>query len=244
MADYHEREEEVERLARDSKERVEDALSERDQALARENLLQKEVDRLTDERRISAVKRQEEIDSALEVIRQRANSQKKGAEEDLKTLALKNADLLVDAEKALREAKSYREQLERMHRIREEERKGVDQHVQDLDEKVAKTTASYEEEKCRREEVQDINKGACLSLPPPLIHTHTYTHTYRRTHTLLLRLSPSSSHTHSSCTPPDAIALPPSHVHRPACHTPLSHTLIHSLTPCHTQTCASYIPSL
>ena len=67
VADYHEREEEVERLARDSKERVEDALSERDQAMARENLLQKEVDRLMDERRLAAVKRQEEIDSALEV---------------------------------------------------------------------------------------------------------------------------------------------------------------------------------
>jgi len=158
VADYHEREEEVERLARESKERLEEALSERDQALAREQLLQKEVDRLTDERRLAAVKRQEDIDATLEGIRQRAQTQKKGAEDDLKALAVRNAELVIEAEKSIREAKSYREQLERMHRLREDERKGVDQHVHDLEDKVAKVTAGYEEEKTRREEVQDANK--------------------------------------------------------------------------------------
>ena len=158
MADYHEREEEVERLARESKERLEEALSERDQALAREQMLHKDVDRLTDERRLAAVKRQEDIDATLEGIRQRAQAQKKGAEDDLKALAVRNAELVVEAEKALREAKSYREQLERMHRLREDERKGVDQHVHELEEKVAKATVGYEEEKSRREEAQDANK--------------------------------------------------------------------------------------
>lgn len=158
VADYHEREDEVERLSRESKERVEDALSERDQAFAREQLLQKEVERLTDERRQGSIRRQEDIDAALEVIRQRAHTQKKSAEDDLKALAVRNGELMVEAEKAIREAKSYREQLERMHRIREDERKGVDQHVHDLEEKVTKTTSSYEEEKSRREEVHELNK--------------------------------------------------------------------------------------
>jgi chromosome segregation ATPase len=58
VADYHSREEEVERLAKESRERAEDALSARDQALAREQLMQKEVDRLLEERRQMNARRQ------------------------------------------------------------------------------------------------------------------------------------------------------------------------------------------
>jgi hypothetical protein len=40
----------------------------------------------------------------LEGIRQRAQTQKKGAEDDLKALAVRNAELVIEAEKSLREA--------------------------------------------------------------------------------------------------------------------------------------------
>ena len=58
VADYHEREEEVQRLARESIQKVEDALSLKDQASAREDHSYREVNRLTDERGVMLLKRQ------------------------------------------------------------------------------------------------------------------------------------------------------------------------------------------
>jgi phage shock protein A len=68
----------------------------------------------------------------------------------------------VDAEKGLREARSYRDQLERMHNTRDEERKAVDQHMHELEDKIAKVMTSLEDERARREEVQDLNKDLRL----------------------------------------------------------------------------------
>ena len=58
VADYHEREEEVQRLATESKQKVEDALSLKDQASAREDHSYREVNRLMDERGVMILKRQ------------------------------------------------------------------------------------------------------------------------------------------------------------------------------------------
>lgn len=58
VADYHEREEEVQQLARESKQKVEDALSLKDQAAAREDHSHREVCRLMDERGAMLLKRQ------------------------------------------------------------------------------------------------------------------------------------------------------------------------------------------
>jgi hypothetical protein len=68
----------------------------------------------------------------------------------------------VDAEKGLREARSYRDQLERMHNTRDEERKAVDQHMHELEDKIGKVMSSLEDERARREEVQDLNKDLRL----------------------------------------------------------------------------------
>jgi hypothetical protein len=54
----------------------------------------------------------------LTLNRQRAVAQRKACEEDLKVLSQKNAELIVSAERAMREGQSCREQLDRMTKIR------------------------------------------------------------------------------------------------------------------------------
>ena len=65
VADYHEREEEVQRLATESKQKVEDALSLKDQASAREDHSYREVNRLMDERGVMLLKRQVRVSHSI-----------------------------------------------------------------------------------------------------------------------------------------------------------------------------------
>lgn len=58
LSEYSAREAEVERIAKDSKEKVEEALVVRDQAVAREEQLRREVERLHDERKKRALQKQ------------------------------------------------------------------------------------------------------------------------------------------------------------------------------------------
>jgi myosin protein heavy chain len=170
VADYHEREEEVQRLARESKQKVEDALSIKDQATAREEHAQREINRLLEERRVFALKRQVDIDAASEQTRQRAAVQRKGCEDDLKNLSIKNADLIVVTEKALRDGQSAKENLERMIKIKENERKAADAHMLELERKILAVTGCIEEEKSKRIEVQELNKDLRSTIDKLRVH--------------------------------------------------------------------------
>lgn len=58
LSEYSARETEVERIAKDSKEKVEEALVLRDQALTREEQLRREIERLQDDRKKHALLKQ------------------------------------------------------------------------------------------------------------------------------------------------------------------------------------------
>jgi chromosome segregation ATPase len=91
VAEYAEREEDVNKLSKESKELIEEALSAKDQALVREEQCKRDLNRLLEERTRLAVKRQADIDAAVDNARQRAAEQFQALDKDLKEMAEKNA---------------------------------------------------------------------------------------------------------------------------------------------------------
>lgn len=155
---YTSREAEVEKLAKENKEKVEVALIERDRAIGREAQLSKELERMLEERKKIMTSRQSEIELAIEQTRMKCNEQLKALELDLQKIAESNATLKVESEKTIREGKTYRENYDRLLRLLEDERKGHSAAIKELSEKLTTVHITREEEAGKREEVQELNK--------------------------------------------------------------------------------------
>lgn len=122
---------------------------------------------------------QHDIDSAVEVARQRAAEQYANLEKDIRELAEKNAHLkgitnsiaildvyliiacaitTVEFDKAHRDSKSQREQLEKVQRLQESERAAFESATRELSERLNAAVVNKEEEIGRRHEIQELNK--------------------------------------------------------------------------------------
>lgn len=69
-----------------------------------------------------------------------------------------SADSAADSERAMREAKSCREALDRMQRLHEDERRAVETAAKELADKLCAAVVAKEEEAGRRLEIQETNK--------------------------------------------------------------------------------------
>ena len=155
---YTSREAEVEKLAKDNKEKVEIALMERDRAIGKEEQLSKELQRLTEDRKKLLVERQHEIELAIEQTRIKCCEQLKSLEADIQKMAESNASLKVESERTIREGKTYRENYDRLLRLLEDERKGHASTIKEISEKLTSSLTSKEDEVGKREEIQELNK--------------------------------------------------------------------------------------
>lgn len=158
LSEYAAREAEVQQQGREAKERVEEALAGREQAVARAEQSRREIERLLEERRLAALRKQADVEAAVESSRQRGAEQLRAAERDMQDLVARNAQLLVEAERAQRDCKSARELLERSLRSQAEERRTVETCVKEMAEKLNLLAVSKEEESGRKAEVQEQNK--------------------------------------------------------------------------------------
>lgn len=158
VSEYSSREADVERIVRDSKEKLENSLTERDKALAREEITRKEVENLTNERKKYISQREADIEISVAEVRKKLQIQIKKYENDLNNLTERNATLLSDKEKIIRESKSGKEINEKRNKILEDERKNVEGVIKNLSDKLNICITSKEEETSRRIDLQDTNK--------------------------------------------------------------------------------------
>ena len=158
ISEYASREAEIEKAARDGKESIEQALVERDQALAREDQNRREIEKLLDERKKVNIQHQGEIDSVIEVAKQRAAEQVKSVELEMQAMMEATAKVRVDAERAIRENKTAAEVLERVKNQYEDEKRVLEITVKELRDTVTSAIVGKDEEMSRRLDVQEMNK--------------------------------------------------------------------------------------
>lgn len=159
IGDYAAREAQVEALSRECKERIEEAMIARDQAISRENQLQRLNDRLLDEKRQDVQSKQSEVDDAVIQTRQRAEQKIKALEEQLADMATRCAQSKYEEEQVRKDFLSAKEALERLRALAEEERRSFDASQHALEERLKHTEVSRNEDAVRRREIQEQNKS-------------------------------------------------------------------------------------
>ena len=174
LAEYVSREEEVNKVVRVSKDKTEAALIERDQALAREGQAQAEISRLMAERKVAHETRQTLVDQELERARDRMMIQLKSTEADLDEIVQRHAGSKANEEKAVRDMWSATERLEKVERLRDEQKIGYGRAIRELEEKMKSVATSQEEEQRRRIEVQDLNKDLRVMVDKLRSETESY----------------------------------------------------------------------
>ena len=158
ISDYASREMEVDNTVREAKDKTERAIIDRDKALAKETQCRAEIDRLLAEKKVQAENRQSLIDQEVERNRERMLVQLRSTEAELDDIVRSNASSAANAEKAMREARSAQDLMERFERMRDEERKTTAKSLRECEERIASLSVEKEEEIKRRVEVQDLNK--------------------------------------------------------------------------------------
>lgn len=164
VADYSSREGDVQRLVREGQEKIEDALAVRDTAIAKQEQLKREIDRLVEERKSLAVKRLAELDATSEVARARGAEQLQACERDLNDMAQRNATLLAENEKVLREAKSTQELAGRIQQSLENERRANEHAMKEMSARLNDLAVQKEEESSKKFEVQELNTDYRLTI--------------------------------------------------------------------------------
>lgn len=159
ITDYAAREAEVEALSRECKERIEEAMIARDQAISRENQIQRLNERLLEEKRADAQAKQVEVDEAVQQTRQRAEQKIRGLEEQLSEAAARSAQSKSDEVRAQKEYLSAKEALERLRAQTEDERRAFEAALKSVEERLKHAEVGRNEDSVRRREVQEQNKA-------------------------------------------------------------------------------------
>lgn len=157
LSEYSSRESEVEKMCKDSKEKMEEALVDRDQAKAREEQMRREVDRLYDEKKKLTVTRHQEVDAAVQAAKDLANGQMKSLESDLHQVSSTLVRYKAEEERASRERKSAQELLEKTRKAHEAETRGMEQAMGKLEERIRSVVHEREEALLKSKEVQELN---------------------------------------------------------------------------------------
>lgn len=155
---YAAREADLEKLMKEYRDKMEESLTSRDQALCKEEFYRKEVARLQEERKSLAQKYQVHLEEAIESIEAKANNRTGTFQTDAKNLASIVADLRISSDKAIRESASSKNHYERLLKQNEDDRLAYEERIRGLHDKNIELIAKSNEEIRRRMEFQEINK--------------------------------------------------------------------------------------
>jgi len=158
ISDYAAREADIQRRMKENKDELENALTIKDQAIAREEHHRREEDRLIEERKKAAFERQKDIQEAVDSALERAQQQIKTIEKSLEDLTIKNSQLQFSYEIATKEKKHNLDTIEKLQALLEDQRRSDNQAIKLIDDKLVDVSVSKEAEIARRVEVQEINK--------------------------------------------------------------------------------------
>ena len=137
---------------------MEEALTIKEQFLAVAEQNKREIERLIAERKTIALQRKDEIEEALNQSRAVLTKREEAFDTEINELALKNAQLLFDAEKAKRGCLTLQETKTRMQRTHDDFVTSITADMKGLNDKLMTMTVAKEQEVSRRSELQDQNK--------------------------------------------------------------------------------------
>lgn len=157
LSEYANREAEIEKLSKENKERTEEALVARDQAMTREEQLRREVDRLYEEKKKLTLSRHSDIEAAVQTAKEVAGSQLKSMEADLQELATRNARLMAEEERSARECKSAHSLLEKSRQSHEGDSRSTELAMSRLEDKIREVVKEREEALLKSKEVNELN---------------------------------------------------------------------------------------
>lgn len=157
LTEYAGREAEIEKLSKENKEKTEEALVARDQAMTREEQLRREVDRLYDEKKKLVLTKHNDIEAAVHTAKEVAASQLKSLEADLQEMVARNARLKAEEERASRECKSAHNLLEKSRHSHEGDSRSAEMAMSRLEEKIREVVKEREEALLKSKEVNELN---------------------------------------------------------------------------------------
>lgn len=164
VAAFADREKDVERMAAESRVKVEEALISRDQAVCREKQSMLEVEKLLTERKAIIQEKHNQIQQAVEEARIRCATKVAAAEEAMQKMASQNAELRLQSENSSREERATKELLDRMQRFVDEERRKVEDAIESLRKELASASRNVELETAKRVRVQSENTEHRLTI--------------------------------------------------------------------------------
>lgn len=158
LTEYSSREAEVERARRESQEKVQQALVERDQAVAREDQARREIEKLLEERKKTAERRQADIDQAVEVARAKAMELVRRCEAELRATVETSVQQQTEADKSIRDGKSATDAMRRQAHVHADERRALEGTVKELREMLASALLAKDEEASKKIDILEMNK--------------------------------------------------------------------------------------
>ena len=158
VEEYTAREADVESKARESRQQVEEALTERDKALARENQNKLEIQKLLEERRKTAEQRQGEMETITDQAREKAMEQVRTCEHELQNMADSLSKLRSESEQSIREGRAAKEILDRSNRLHDDEKRNLENVIKDLRESLSAAIIGKDEEAAKKVDIQENNK--------------------------------------------------------------------------------------
>lgn len=156
--EYSSREAEVEARERKSREDIENALTERDQSVARADQNKREIERLLEERKKFHEARQSELEAAADAARARSMEQVRACESEMTQLAEALSKLQMDTERSMREGKGSREMLESKERTIEDDRRNYEESLKEARDRLAVAIIARDEEASKKVDIQEANK--------------------------------------------------------------------------------------
>ena len=157
LSEYASREAEIEKQSKENKEKTEEALVARDQAMTREEQLRREIDRLYDEKKKLTLSKHADVEAAVQTAKEVAACQIKSLEADLQEMASRNARLKSEEERAFREARSAQNLLEKSRQSHEGDTRSTEMAMARLEEKIREVVKEREGALHKSKEVNDLN---------------------------------------------------------------------------------------
>ena len=158
LTEYSTREAEVERSSRESKERVEQSLVERDQAVAREDQARREIEKLLEDRKKTHERRQADVDGAAEQARTKALELVRRCEQELRATVETTVKSQAEADKSIRDGKSATDSMRRLAHVHSDETRALEGTIRELRELLTAALLAKDEEASKKIDILEMNK--------------------------------------------------------------------------------------
>lgn len=158
LTEYSDREAEVERATRANREAIEEALTSRDRAIAREDQARREITGLLEERKQLAERRQMDIDAAMEQARVKAQEQVRHCEAEMRTMVETMVKVQTEADQQVRDGKSATDSLRRLEHVHNDERRALESALKETRSALAAAVLAKDEEASKKVDILEMNK--------------------------------------------------------------------------------------